>query len=107
MSIQPPDNAVTAANCLCPIYNETCMTPVVVQSGAIIYDNLVKWPVETRTETFQNVAFNSTLKDSTGSVGNPGDFLTSVGSNLLWQYRASPVQTLLLTKFINYLLNKL
>jgi hypothetical protein len=78
------------------------MTPVTVQSGAIIYDNLVKWPVETRTETFQNVAFNSTLKDSTGSVGNPGDFLTSVGSNLLWQYRAQPVQTLLLTKFINY-----
>ena len=102
MSIQPPDNAVTAANCLCPIYNETCMTPVTVQSGAIIYDNLVKWPVETRTETFQNVAFNSTLKDSTGSVGNPGDFLTSVGSNLVWQYRAPPVQALLSTQFIGY-----
>ena len=102
MSIQPPDNAVTAANCLCPIYNETCMTPVVVQSGATIYDNLVKWPVETRTETFQNVAFNSTLKDSTGSVGNPGFFLTSVASKLVWQYRPPPVQTLLSTQFINY-----
>jgi len=102
MSIQFPDNAVVAANCLCPIYNETCMTPVVVQSGAIVYDNLVKWPVETRTETFQNVAFNSTLKDSTGSVGSPGYFLTSVGSNLLWQYRAPPVQTLLSTQFIAY-----
>ena len=58
MSIQPPDNAVTAANCLCPIYNETCMTPVVTQSSAVIDLSLVKWPVETRTETFQNVALN-------------------------------------------------
>jgi hypothetical protein len=79
------------------------MTPRnITNTSAIIDPTLVKWPVETRTETFQNVVFNSTLKDSLGNVGNAGDFLTSSNSLLLWQYKAPPQQTLLATFFYPY-----
>jgi hypothetical protein len=79
------------------------MTPrIITNTTAVIDPTLVKWPVETRTETFQNVVFNSTLKDSLGNVGNAGDFLTSSNSLLLWQYKEPPKQTLLATFFYPY-----
>ena len=103
MAIYPPNNAVTSANCICPIYNETCMIPRnITNTSAIIDPTLVKWPVETRTETFQNVALSSTLKDSVGSVGIAGDFLTSSGTKLLWASKPPPQQTLLATYFYPY-----
>lgn len=102
MAIYPPNNAVTSANCICPIYNETCMIPRTINSTAVIDPTLVKWPVETRTETFQNVALNSTLKDSVGNVGIAGDFLTSSGTKLLWASKPPPQQTLLATYFYPY-----
>ena len=102
MAIYPPSNSVTAANCLCPIYNETCMIPRTINSTAVINTSLVRWPVETRTETFQHVALNSTLKDSVGNVGIAGDFLTSYNTKLLWASKPPPQQTLLATYFYPY-----
>jgi hypothetical protein len=74
----------------------------ITNTSAIIDPTLVKWPVETRTETFQNVALNSTLKDSVGNVGIAGDFLTSSGTKLLWASKPPPQQTLLATYFYPY-----